>query len=57
MAVDVFVYDKDFVAENFIVPKAPAVEYAAKKGDGYVPLRSGVRGWYAWKDDMAKVSF
>ena len=53
---DVFVYDKEFVPDSVVVPPSPSkIEYAAETGDGYVPVRSGVRGWYAWKDTMAKV--
>eukprot|EP00730_Choanoeca_flexa_P004923 TRINITY_DN11842_c0_g1_i3.p1 TRINITY_DN11842_c0_g1~~TRINITY_DN11842_c0_g1_i3.p1 ORF type:complete len:417 (+),score=77.99 TRINITY_DN11842_c0_g1_i3:358-1608(+) len=50
-----FGYDTDFVANPNVVPPTPAtILLDPDTGDGYVPFRSAVRGWYKWKDSMAK---
>eukprot|EP00045_Choanoeca_perplexa_P007617 m.69822 g.69822 ORF g.69822 m.69822 type:complete len:506 (-) comp14144_c0_seq6:303-1820(-) len=52
-ALDVFIYDKEFVPDRFVVPKSPS-KVETTEGDGYVPMISAIRGWYDWKDAMAK---
>eukprot|EP00730_Choanoeca_flexa_P000131 TRINITY_DN10059_c0_g1_i1.p2 TRINITY_DN10059_c0_g1~~TRINITY_DN10059_c0_g1_i1.p2 ORF type:complete len:416 (+),score=75.46 TRINITY_DN10059_c0_g1_i1:2623-3870(+) len=52
---DFFQYAEPFDGHNSTVPKPPiATRNSQETGDGYVPVRSGVRGWYAWHDAMAQ---
>ncbi|EGD80040.1 hypothetical protein PTSG_10314 [Salpingoeca rosetta] len=47
-----FVWDEDFVHNITGAPPYPRVFNATDTGDGIVPVRSSMRAWHAWQDDM-----
>eukprot|EP00730_Choanoeca_flexa_P000541 TRINITY_DN10240_c0_g1_i3.p1 TRINITY_DN10240_c0_g1~~TRINITY_DN10240_c0_g1_i3.p1 ORF type:complete len:174 (+),score=27.59 TRINITY_DN10240_c0_g1_i3:227-748(+) len=55
---DYFEYARDFIPVSELVPGQPSkVSYAAEMGDGYVPVRSALRGWYQWQEPMSKAGY